>query len=114
MSDFGAMISVSKKDKTAFSDEEETFVRKCVTEVHESSQLTDALGRPYSFIVGISQYLGDPDFYTMNVLLSDYWGNSEDFELMKVTGLRDMKVIAAQLGDLLGEKFLLEETFEWW
>lgn len=114
MSDFGATISIQKKDGKAFTDEEENIVREKVREVHESNQFKDGLGEPYSFITGITEYLGDPDFYEMNVLLSDYWGNSDDFKAYQAQDLKQATVIANLLGLLLGEHYVLKETFEWW
>lgn len=115
MSDFGAMISVRKKDGGAFSDEEETLVRTAVRELHEAHRhLRNAIGEALIFDTGVTQKLEDPDFYEMNVLLSDYWGDSKDFNDYKDSDLKDTLALSEKLRVKLGEKYVLDPQFEWW
>lgn len=115
MSDFGAMISIRKKDDSAFTDEEETFVRTTVLEVHEEHRsLANAVGEPYAFDTGITQRLEDTDFYEMNVLLSDYWGNADDFRSYRETETRKMMEVAVSLGTKLSEKYVIDPQYDYW
>ncbi len=114
MSDFGAMISITKKDKTAFSEEEFTKIEQIVRYYKENCRYTNSVGDPFHFGVGKTQAPEDPVFSEVNILLSEYWGDTEMFTWHKEPDLKDAQLILNELKPSFPEDYLVRTYFEWW
>ncbi|MCH2043743.1 MAG: hypothetical protein MK212_06335 [Saprospiraceae bacterium] len=113
MSDFGSIIYITKKDKASFSDEEIDVIQKVSTETKKHLGLASSMGDDYKFSVGKTVDTKG-NCSTANVLLSDYWGDSEDYKWHKTPEVRDFAKIKAELANRLGEDYEFEASFEWW
>lgn len=113
MSDFGSIIYVTKKDKATFSDEEIEAIQKASTEAKQHLRLKSSMGDDYRFNVG-KTVDAKGNCSTANVLLSDYWGDSEDYKWHKIPEIKDYAKIKAELANRLGKDYEFEASFEWW
>ncbi|MGL5888797.1 MAG: hypothetical protein ACRC3B_02865 [Bacteroidia bacterium] len=114
MSDFGALISIRKIDKTSFSGPEIQAMKELCLKVKDSLQLKNSMGSFYDYSVGRTMRVGEDQCFELNVLLSDYWGDAKMFKWHKEVDEKDAKIIAAALSDILGSGYQLKPVFEWW
>jgi len=114
MSDFGATISVRRKDGGAFSEEEFAQIEKIVQSYRETCPLKNSMSKPFLFDVGKTTIWGETEFFEINVVLSDYWGDAKMFEWHKETDVKDAATIAKELQLLLSETYQLRSSFERW
>jgi hypothetical protein len=114
MSDFGALISIRKIDKSSFSATEVQAMKEMCATVKDQLQLKNSMGNFYDYSVGRTVRLGEDECFELNVLLSDYWGDAEMFEWHKEVDEKDAQKIAAALADQLGSGYQLKASFEWW
>lgn len=114
MSDFGALISIRKIDKSSFPASEVQAMKELCATVKDQLQLKNSMGDFYDYSVGRTVRLGEDECFELNVLLSDYWGDAEMFEWHKEVDEKDAQKIAAALADQLGSGYQLKASFEWW
>lgn len=114
MSDFGAMISITKKDGAGFSEEEFQEIEHLAQSYKETCTYKNSIGEPFHFGVGKTQAWNDPDFYEINILLSEYWGDAEMFKWHEETDVKDARIILAELKPSLPGNYTLRSYFEWW
>lgn len=114
MSDFGALIGITKKDGIAFSEEELENIRMVAENYKTDCSYINSISEPYLFGVGKTQALNTPSFYEVNVLLSDYYGDREMYNWHKDTDLKHGKLITADLKKLLPGNYVLTLAYEWW
>lgn len=114
MSDFGAIIYISKKDKSAFSMDEIDQIKTLSQKIGSEINLKNSMGKPYLFEVGLTTSLDDSKCYTVNVLLSDYYGDSTDFKWHKKVEVADSKVIGDKFSKELEGDYKVKPSFEWW
>jgi len=113
MSDFGATISIRKKDGAAFSEAEFNEIERITGSYKDTCSHKNSMGKPYLFGVGKTTSLGETVFFEINVLLSDYWGDAKMFKWHGEIDEKDAKTIAGELGKLL-PGYHLESAFERW
>ncbi len=118
MSDYGAMIILTKKDDPSFLDAEKKLLEREIDKIKSENEFADALGDNFQYIV--SEGVGK-DFKYLVVILSQYWnrdGDDEDdaknFEMAKENDLNEAEKIAEMLKPTFGEKFKIEPVFENW
>ena len=113
MSDYGASIIISKRDKKAISAEEKTRILAELEEVQQLGEFTDTPGEDFLFEVTDTA----EDTYVF-VVLSQYWygeGNDEEnFEMAQENDLSQAEEIATLLEPRLGDGFVIEPVFEHW
>jgi hypothetical protein len=114
MSDFGAIISIRKKDGVAFSEEEFNEIEQVTSSYKETCPHKNSMAQPFLFDVGKTQIWGEPDFYEVNLLLSDYWGDAKMYKWHRETDEKDAQTIADELAKLFPENYLLKAAFERW
>ncbi|MCU0433718.1 MAG: hypothetical protein MUC87_09725 [Bacteroidia bacterium] len=114
MSDFGAFISIVKTDRSAFSDEEVEAMKEICDEIKNRLMLKNSMGEYYYFSVGRTLRVGITECFELNVLLSDYWGDSDMFEWHREVDERDARKITEVLSETLGNGYVLKPAFEWW
>ncbi|MGV3613122.1 MAG: hypothetical protein ACO1N0_19330 [Fluviicola sp.] len=114
MSDFGAIISIRKKDAAAFSEAEFQEIERITQAYKESCSHKNSMAKPYLFDVGKTTILGKSDFFEVNILLSDYWGDAKMFNWHAEIDEKDAKIIAGELTPLLPENYALKSAFERW
>lgn len=114
MSDFGAYISISKTDQSAFSNQEQEVMKEVCDEVKNRLRLKNSMGEYYYFSVGRAMRVGSDECFELVVLLSDYWGDAKMFKWHGEVDERDAQKIAAVLSETLGNGYTLTPKFEWW
>lgn len=114
MSDFGAIIRITKKDHQAFSEEDIEKIVEVSNQIKASSTLRCSLSEPYLFEVGRTKGIGTNDCYEVNILLSNYWGNISYFKWHKIRDQKNLKPISNSIGTLLSKNYKLSAKFEWW
>lgn len=114
MSDFGATISIRKKDGAAFSEDEFKEIERITESYKETCPHKNSMAQPFLFDVGKTQIWGESDFYEINVLLSDYWGDAKMYKWHGETDEKDARTIAGELTKLLPESYQLKSAFERW
>lgn len=114
MSDFGSIIYIKKTDATSFSDQEYNDIVAACHRVAAENPRQSSLGSPYLYQVGKTRQLDDPQCYTVNVLLSDYHGDRDDFEWNRDVDLKDALEISRELQEQLPAAYALIASFEWW
>lgn len=114
MSDFGAIVYVRKKDSSLMLDVDFQAVVKAAAALQSTTSLSNALAEPYLFNIGKTIQAVDSKCYCVNVLLSDCWGNADDFEWSRSVEEQDSQAISKELSVLLGSAYTLEPKFEWW
>ena len=114
MSDFGAIISISKKEKVPFCEKEFLKIKVICEQIKSETKLTNSFSDPYLFNVGRTKYLGSDECLEVNVLLSNHWGSASDFDWHKEVEIKDMKTITDSLCNLLPREYELKSSFAWW
>ncbi len=114
MSDFGTMIGITKKDKSAFSEAEFNDIKVITGTYKTGCTHTNSLSEPFLFGVGKTQRLDSPLFYEVNVLLSDYYGDRKMYDWHKDVDLKYGKIVTDELKKLLPENYVLTLAYEWW
>ncbi len=115
MSDYGAMIILTKKDDPSFLDAEKKLLESEIEKIKSENEFADALGDSFQCIV--SEGVGK-DFKYLVVILSQYWNGEgegdENFEMAKENDLSEAEKIAEKLKPSFGEQFKIEPVFENW
>lgn len=114
MSDFGAIISVTKTGDTSFSEEEFLEIEQVAQSYKKTCTYFNSIGESFIFSVGKTQARNDPNFYEVNILLSEYWGDAEMFKWHKETDVKDALIILNELQPMLSGNYVLKSGFEWW
>jgi hypothetical protein len=114
MSDFGATISIRKKDGSAFSEAEFQEIERITGSFKETCPHKNSMGKPYLFGVGKTTIWGESDFFEVNILLSDYWGDAKMYKWHAEIDEKDAKIIADELAPLLSDCYELKSAFERW
>lgn len=113
MSDFGAIIYFRKKDKTAFTENEFNSIQIMNNRISKQLEWSNSLGEPYLFKTIKSNLFNKEECFEIRLLLSQYGGDSLDFEWHKEVDEIDLERITSQLEMLISAEYLLEAKFEW-
>ncbi len=114
MSDFGAMISVTKTGGASFSEEEFLEIEQVAQSYKKTCTYVNSIGEPFNFGVGKTQAWNDANFYEVNILLSEYWGDAEMFKWHQETDVKDALIILNELKPMLPGNYVMKSAFEWW
>lgn len=114
MSDFGAIIGITKKDNSDFSEAEFNEIKGIIENYKTGCTYTNSISEPFLFGVGKTQKLNDPSFYEVNILLSDYYGDRKMYDWHKDIDLKYGKIVTDDLKKLVPENYVLALAFEWW
>ncbi len=114
MSDFGAMISITKNNRQAFLESEFEEIKRLCEQYKNENSYTTSLGTAVLFKIGKTQGQNDTDYYEINILISNYWGDATDFKFHKKVDNSLVKTISKELSKLLPRTYRLKANFEWW
>jgi len=114
MSDFGAIVYIRKKDRSAIESSDIELVESAVAQVKAATTLSNALAEPYLFQVGKTTSASSGQISCINVLLSNSWGDEKDFAWSQKVEERNSKTIAKELAAILGVAYTYQASFEWW
>lgn len=114
MSDFGALISITKTNAGAFSKQEMQNICKICKQIKASNTLLNALSEPYLFEFGKTKAIQTDDCFEINILLSNHWGDASYFDWYRKVELKDMQIITKSIAALLSKNYILNQKFEWW
>ena len=114
MSDFGAIIYIRKKNDEDFNEEEVKALAEINKKLKEENDLHSSMGVLYSFDLGTTRNT-DGNIRGVNILLSDYWGDTSDYKWHGKVDKKDTTVIARKVRALLdAKKYSVKGSFEWW
>jgi hypothetical protein len=113
MTDFGAILTVRRADEAPLSDAEYELVGARVGELAETCELRSSMGKRYGFDLGRTRNAAGA-CTAINVVLSDYYGFSSEFELHAEAERDDVAQLADELARMLPGEYEVEGAFEWW
>ncbi|MEO5645499.1 MAG: hypothetical protein ABIQ40_01575 [Bacteroidia bacterium] len=115
MSDYGAMIILTKISEPTFTDAEKKLFASEIEKIKTENDFADSLGDSFQFIV--SEGVGK-DFKYLVVILSQYFNGEgdadENFEFAKESDLEEAGKIAEKLQPAFGDTFEIKQVFEKW
>lgn len=113
MSDYGALITLRKKDRTAVSAKEKEIINAELAEVQTLGEFTDVKGEEFLFELNDTE-----ETYSITIVLSQYSYKGLDFqkdlEAAEENDLGHAEEVAALLELPLGEIFEIYPAFENW
>lgn len=113
MSDFGAILTVRRRDAAPLSEAEFELVAARVQALAAGCELRSAMGKPYGFELGSTRNAAGA-CTAINVVLSDYWGDRADFAWHAKVERQDVRVLADELARRVPGEYEVEGAFEWW
>lgn len=115
MSDFGAYISIEKKDGKAFTSSEKNQIKNTLQSIIENDELVNALGDPYEHEV---QDTNDSKTTVFVQLSEHYYGGDEKedeeiFDFVKDAEEEDTNFISKKLENELPQFNISSGVTEW-
>ncbi|MDY3538146.1 hypothetical protein PG275_09055 [Riemerella anatipestifer] len=114
MSDYGACINLTKKDKTPLTMEEIKLVKSELEKIKADSDFFDSLGD--DFLFKTNEVANNNT--KLHLVFSEYWhgegDEEENFEFAKENDLNEVQKIAELLKPTLNELFDIKPEFENW
>lgn len=114
MSDYGAAITLTKKDKSPVTQSEKDFVMAELEKIKAGNEFSDVLGG--DFLFQVNEFSNDNTM--LHLVFSQYWygegDNEENFEFAKDNDLAQVEEIGGKLQSIVGETFDLKPDFENW
>ena len=114
MSDYGASITLTKKDKKPVTEIEKEFIKTELAKIKNGNEFSDVLGE--GFLFEVSEVANENAM--LHIIFSEYWhgdGDEEDnFEFAKENDFEQVEKIAEKLRLILSETFDIIPAFESW
>jgi predicted RNA-binding protein Jag len=114
MSDFGAFISLIKKDKSSLTSSDKKMIEVELKKIKENNDYSDCIGEDFLFRI----FKIENDNTMLDIVFSEYWHgdneHEENFEFSKNNDIGQIEEIAEKLKTKLGEVFDIKPKFEGW
>jgi hypothetical protein len=114
MSDFGATITITKRNGASFSLVEVEGISQACKKIQAQSTLQNSFSDPYLFKLGQPVSITDNSCYSLDLLLSDHWGDAEQYKWHKKVEIKDARIIAKELLAEIGKEYNCKANYEWW
>lgn len=114
MGDFGALVSIKRVDGKDLSTEEVNTLKDIASTLSEELELVGSMGKTYSYQTGTTK-TSQGAVRAVNILLSDYHGDDQDFDWHKPVEKKNVQVVArAVAAQLTADTYKVSGSFEWW
>ncbi len=114
MSDYGASITLIKKDRSPLTSTDKELVRSELNKIKTNNDFSDSLGEDFQF--EINEISNENTVF--HIVCSQYWhgdgDDQENFDFAKDNDLDEVQEIAVLLEPALGEAFEIKPDFETW
>jgi len=114
MSDYGASITITKKDKSAITETEKSLVEALLIQIQNTEEYFDVLGN--NFLFEIQDVVND-DSELHLVFSKYYYGegiDEENFEFAKDFDFEQVEEIAEKMNLILEDSFIVTPSFQNW
>lgn len=114
MGDFGALVSIKRLDGKDLTTQEVNTLQAMASTLAEELELTGSMGKAYSYQTGTTK-TSQGAVRAVNILLSDYHGDEQDFDWHQPVEKKNVQVVAqAVAAKLPAETYKVSGSFEWW
>lgn len=114
MSDYGASITLTKKDKTPLTTSDKDLVKTELNKIKANYDFCDSVGE--DFLFEINEFANENTM--LHIVFSQYWhgdgDDQENFDFAKENDLDEVQKIATLLMPTLSHLFDIKPDFETW